>query len=122
MIYKSMFSFLILFMFILIGCERIGDEAQDDSREVIVINIENGKFNPESVTVTPGTEVRWENKDSKVHSIMAGEMPAMEFDSGTIEPGSSFSFTFNNAGNYNYRSVSGNESVSGLIVVKPEGE
>jgi len=65
----------------------------------VTIDINNFAFNPSTVTVTAGTKVTWVNNDKVAHTVTAsptdlGDVP----DSGTLAPGQSFSFTFDNAG------------------------
>jgi plastocyanin len=63
------------------------------------VSIENMSFNPSTLSVTAGTTVIWTNNDMVTHTVTS--TPAL-FDSGSIAPGSTFSFTFKNAGTYSY--------------------
>ena len=63
------------------------------------ISIERGAFNPASVTVMQTGSLLWVNKDSQVHTVTADNG---SFDSGDIQPGGSFSLTFNTVGPYPY--------------------
>ena len=58
-------------------------------------------FSPASVTVQPGTTVTWVNNGQAPHTVTATD-PAGAFDSGTLQPGESFSFTFKQPGTYAY--------------------
>jgi plastocyanin len=65
------------------------------------ISIENGTFNPASVTVMQSGTLLWVNNDNEqVHTVTADNG---SFDSGDIQPGGTFSFTFNTVGPYSYR-------------------
>ena len=65
--------------------------AQD--QQSLSVNIQNFAFDPPNITVAPGTTVTWVNNDSAPHTVTATD-PAGAFDSGTLQPGQSFSFTF----------------------------
>lgn len=65
------------------------------------ISIQNGSFNPASVTVVQTGTILWVNNDNEqVHTVTADNG---SFDSGDIQPGGTFSFTFNIVGPYSYR-------------------
>ncbi len=55
------------------------------------IQIGNYAFSPAELQVTAGTIVKWTNADSVPHTVTSA---AGNFNSGTIEPGQSFSFAF----------------------------
>ncbi|HEY8437289.1 MAG TPA: cupredoxin domain-containing protein, partial [Candidatus Limnocylindrales bacterium] len=58
-------------------------------------------LSPNTVTVAPGTTVRWVNNDGDRHRMRSRSGP-VEFDSGNLEPGESFSVTFTRKGSYPY--------------------
>jgi plastocyanin len=58
-------------------------------------------FSPASLTVKKGTKVTWVNNDGPAHTVTATDN-GNTFNSGTIAPGSSYSFTFTTAGDFNY--------------------
>ena len=60
-----------------------------------------GGLSPRSITITPGTTVRWVNESGNRYRMRSRTGP-VEFDSGNIEPGESFSFTFTSSGTYPY--------------------
>ena len=69
-------------------------------------------FKPESITVDAGTSVTWKQSDPGVHTVTSGtvdqgtggvtEKADGTFDSGNLETGKTFSFTFAEAGTYSY--------------------
>jgi plastocyanin len=67
----------------------------------VTVNITNYTFVPAKVTVHPGDKVTWTNQDSIPHTATA--LDGKSFDSGTIDPNASWSFTFTKAGVYKYR-------------------
>lgn len=69
----------------------------------------NGEFySPDSVETTVGSMVRWNNDDSIPHTVTSGVVennspkPDGKFDSGLMNPGGSFPFVFDAAGEYPY--------------------
>src|SRR5919112_6180664 len=67
--------------------------------KTMTISIKNFAFNPPNATVAAGTTVTWVNDDQAPHTATANDGT---FDSGTLQPGQSFSFTFDKAGTYAY--------------------
>ena len=63
------------------------------------INIERNSFTPADVTVMQTGSLLWVNKDTQVHTVTADNG---SFDSGDIQPGSSWGFTFNVIGPHTY--------------------
>jgi len=63
------------------------------------VSIKDFAFNPSNTTVSPGTSVTWVNNDQTAHTATANDGA---FDSGTLQPGQSFSFAFDKAGTYAY--------------------
>jgi len=63
------------------------------------VNISGFAFDPPTLTVPVGTTVTWTNNDSTTHTVTADDG---SFDSGNVDPGGTFSFTFSTAGTINY--------------------
>ena len=59
----------------------------------------DNRFTPQSINVQPGTTVRWLNYGQHPHTVTADDG---SWDSGDIQPGASYSATFNNPGTYYY--------------------
>jgi plastocyanin len=66
------------------------------------IEVQGFKF-PANTAVARGTTVTWSNKDGTKHTITSGTRPNKDgtFD-GQLDAGSTFSFTFADAGTYGY--------------------
>ena len=71
--------------------------AGAQNQQNVSVNVQNFAFDPPNITVAPGTTVTWTNNDSAPHTVTATD-PAGAFDSGTLRPGQSFSFTFTQPG------------------------
>ena len=65
-----------------------------------VVALKDFVFNPTETTAPVGTEVTWRNEDPADHTVTALDD---SFDSGTLSPGSSFKFRFEQAGRFAYR-------------------
>ncbi len=61
------------------------------------VRIAGDAFSPQYLTVARGTTVVWTNEDSKPHSIVLPQI-----DSGPINPGQSFNYSFNEEGVFDY--------------------
>ena len=60
------------------------------------------KFNPDDLTINIGDTVTWTNNDGMGHTATSTDGPA-SFDSGNIAAGATWSFTFTEAGTYDYK-------------------
>lgn len=69
--------------------------AQDD----MTVSIQDFSFNPGQITVAPGTTVTWTNEGPSPHTTTADDGG---WDSGTLQQGEDFSFTFDKPGTYTY--------------------
>ena len=87
------------------------------------MTIKGFQFSPATVEIAKGTTVTWTNEDAVPHTVTTGTAPPTfpprpsgasptpfpslssgdgKVNSGRIEPTKSFSFTFNEAGTFNY--------------------
>ncbi|WP_211530954.1 cupredoxin domain-containing protein [Methanocalculus chunghsingensis] len=73
-------------------------------------------FEPDSVTIDPGTTVTWTNMDIAVHSVTSEDGI---FDSGSLPQGHSFEYTFTEPGTYAYFSTP-HPYMTGEIIVAGE--
>jgi plastocyanin len=78
------------------------------------VSIEGFMFNKKTMTIAQGTKVRWTNKDSMAHTVTSDDG---KFDSGSIAPGQTFEFTFNDLGTFNYHCTP-HPTMTGSITVK----
>jgi amicyanin len=78
------------------------------------VKIDEFAFSPPSLTVKIGTAVTWLNKDDIPHTVAA---KTRVFKSKALDTNDSFSFTFNEAGTYEYF-CSLHPHMTGTIVVQ----
>lgn len=62
-------------------------------------------YDPSSLIIFKGGEIIWRNDDSSVHTVTSGDIidgPDEKFDSGLIKSGKTFSYKFDESGDYAY--------------------
>jgi plastocyanin len=59
------------------------------------------RFVPDPITITVGTTVTWTNVTTNIPHTTTSDTPGI-WDSGTVNPGGTFSFTFNTPGTFGY--------------------
>jgi len=65
----------------------------------------NACYLPQDITISTGDTVKWDNVDNAAHTVTGGspsDGPSGVFDSSLLMAGLDYSFTFNDAGNYDY--------------------
>ena len=89
------------------------DATPTASADGTSVTIADFAFAPPELTVPAGTTVTWTNRDDFAHSVVGGDG---SFESDDIDGGASYSFTFNQAGSYQY--VCGiHPSMTGTVTV-----
>lgn len=121
-------AILILVGLFLAGCAQQGQYGGEDNQQPtdtptpgetplsgeVTATINSYSYNPQNITVKEGTKVVWENEQSITHTVTSKED---FFDSGNIEQGDSYSYTFEKPGTYNYYCTI-HPSMEGKVVVK----
>jgi plastocyanin len=85
--------------------DSMGTPAADDmgsmdmGGEAVTATIEGFAFDPGNLEVAAGTTVTWTNNDSAAHTVTADDG---SFQSGRLEQGDTFSYTFETAGTFSY--------------------
>jgi|SRR5215208_3022574 len=87
--------------------------AQDD----MTVSIQDFLFSPDQMTVAPGTTVTWVNDGQQPHTSTADDGT---WDSGTLQPGDDYSFTFDKPGTYTYH-CSIHPDMTATITVSGDG-
>jgi predicted lipoprotein with Yx(FWY)xxD motif/plastocyanin len=87
--------------------------------QTVSVAISNFAFAPKTLTVAPGTTVEWTNQDSAGHTVTADNSA---FDSGNMNQGATFKFTFTQPGTYayycRYHGGPGGQGMAGQIIVE----
>lgn len=86
--------------------------------EGATVTIKDFSFQPETVTIKAGETVTWVNEDRRDHMVMSGAPPVMTdlFMSPSLAKGESWSYTFEEPGEYPYHSMTG--SFLGTVIVE----
>ena len=80
------------------------------------ISIQGFRFNPPGITIHVGDTLVWHNTDTAPHTITSQPGAPVAFTSGTLAPGGSFTYIFNQSGTYNYHCTFHTEMVGSVIV------
>jgi len=88
--------------------------SQPASQATKAVAIRATGFSPATVTIATGDAVKWTNRDTKNHQVVANNG---SFASAVIRPGRSYSHRFNTAGTFGYRDAL-HPSLTGKVVVK----
>lgn len=78
------------------GAGGTGGTGGPGTNEVFIQGL---AFNPASITVAAGTTITWTNKDAITHTVTSD---SKLWDSGSVGPNGTFSFTFATAGTFPY--------------------
>jgi plastocyanin len=81
------------------------------------VSAADNRFEPPTLTVQPGTTVRWTNTGAHPHTVTDR---GGKFDSGDIAPGATYSMTFQTPGTYRYY-CKHHKGMEGTIVVGSTG-
>jgi plastocyanin len=112
-IYFNIFLFMAVIIAAgTIGCNKnsstspynYGGNSPNGSPGTNEVWMQNMAYVPSTKTITAGTTITWTNKDNVTHTVTSGTPgnPDGIFDSGNLNPGQTFSFTFNTKGTFNY--------------------
>ncbi|HET7034903.1 MAG TPA: cupredoxin domain-containing protein [Thermomicrobiaceae bacterium] len=83
----------------------------------VQVQIVNFAFEPATITIKPGTTVVWTNTSPTQHTTTSRQ-PANVWDSGIMEPGAVFRFTFQQAGEFDYWCAL-HPDMLGKVIVQP---
>ena len=120
--HKIMITLLIAFSLVFIFSCKTSQEAAppgNNPPDPNTISIRDNSFSPASLTVDPGTTVRWVHNGSAIHTATSGTRnnPDGLFDSGDMRNGDTFEFTFSNSGTFDYNCIY-HAGMDGTIVVR----
>jgi plastocyanin len=108
---------------VLSGCSTSFQEDEARDTQTVKINVGAGDptalypFSPSPFNVNLKTEIVWTNMDTTAHQIAS--LGGLFQAPAPIEPGKSYSFLFNDRGNYRYYCLLPNHREEGLINVVP---
>lgn len=82
------------------GAGRVASQATNKVSAATEVKIDNFTFAPVTLTVTPGTTVKWLNRDDIPHTVVSEDKST--FKSKALDTDDSFSYTFTKPGTYTY--------------------
>jgi plastocyanin len=95
--------------------------VESASASTAAVEIKLFQFNPASLTIAPGTTVTWTNQDDIHHTVNSGspDKPGGPLDGTLPEKGSTYSYKFDQPGEYPYFCDYHNSMVGTIIVKQP---
>ena len=97
------------------SCEQKGDTPAPARYNVVMMN---DRFAPDTITVPVGATVIWTNKENDIHTVTSDNRI---FTSGDLGLNSTFSYTFNTIGTFNYHCIHHQaEGMIGTVYVKKD--
>lgn len=105
----------ILFSIIFLACKKNDPCPPVSSSVSEEIAMQNSLYIPAEKTIMKGTTVKWINRDTYAHTVTSYEN---KFDSGNLNEGQTFQFTFDSAGTYDYYCLYHLPGMKGKIIVK----
>lgn len=95
-------SIAVLVIMIVVGAAVARSQQQEGTQQQTAatkITIDNFSFTPGDVTVSTGTTITWVNHDDVPHTVVSNDK---KFKSKALDTDDTFSFTFTQAGTYEY--------------------
>ena len=89
-----------------------GAAAKPGARAVVKVSMRNMQFYPRTLKIKKGDVVEWKNDDVVPHTATSAS-----FDSGSMNPGTSWRHTFTKAGQFAYVCTF-HPTMTGIVVVK----
>jgi len=80
---------------------------------VMDVSISDSSYSPQTITVQQGATIMWTNNGNMPHTVTADNN---SFNSGTINPGGTFSYTFNTPGTFSYH-CNFHQGMNGTVIV-----
>ena len=104
---KLLLLILIAFVSIIASCSKndySSNSMSNNTPETNDIFIQGMAFSPANKTISVGTAIKWTNHDGFNHTVTSGVpgTPSGLFDSGNIGSNGTFSYTFTQAGTFNF--------------------
>lgn len=85
------------------GAERKGGAGTgSDAKGDVTIDMKDIKYVPAAAMAKAGDKVVWTNSDAVAHTVTKTGGPGPSFDSGTIQPGDTYSQTVRTTGKIDY--------------------
>ncbi len=103
----------IVIIIVVVGLIGAFELTQAGKVTQATVTIQNGMFNPSTLTVKAGTNVTWINKDSNATYMVTSNQTNL-FMSSNLANGQSFSYQFNKTGTYPYYDMQDMNNMSNM--------
>ncbi|HET6266645.1 MAG TPA: plastocyanin/azurin family copper-binding protein [Acidobacteriota bacterium] len=115
-------SWVVLFCFVLFaGVFSCNTGNNNPPQPNNTVQIKDNFFDPPSLTVAVGRQIVWRHVGNVTHTVTSGSptvQPGVLFDSGPLNNGGGFAFTFSAPGSYQYFCRQHGVNMTGLITVQ----
>jgi plastocyanin len=118
---SNLFGYILMILLtttLLAACSKDGynnsGSSNGSTNNAPTIYMKNSVFSSSSLQVVMGTKVTWNNDDTTVHTVTADNN---SFDSGDMQPGASFSQSFNSVGTFPYHCKHHAQMTGSIVVV-----
>lgn len=92
---------IVIIAGVLLGMQNSGNNDNAPSGDNPV-RIADFAYSPAVIVVHINDTVTWRNNDGVVHTVTSDSNSTIAFDSGNMGPGSTYAFTFTQAGDFWY--------------------
>jgi plastocyanin len=110
---------LILLLALTVTCSNEPTAVTYEPQTITVSMVDN-QFQPPQITINKTDTVKWVNNGYIDHTSTSGKdgVPNGMWDSGTIHPGSNYSYTFDGIGTFQYYcSMHWQDGMAGIVTV-----
>lgn len=83
----------------------------------LTVDISNSTYEPDIITISPGTRVTWASHDDDEHTVTSVKTEPRVLDSPTLKKGQTYEFTFVQKGTYHY-TCQVHDYMEGTVVVQ----
>jgi len=102
-----------------LNCSKSGLMEEDalvsaNASDPRTVYMKDSKFSKPSLMIIAGETVTWVNNDNISHTVTSDDN---KFNSGIMQPGAVFRYTFNEIGDYFYRCID-HPAMTGIVEVK----
>lgn len=101
------------------ACSAAEPKDEPAPQRASAVTVQMFRYQPEQLTITPGTTVTWTNRDQILHTATGGVPgePDDSFDGSMDEAGKTFTHTFRARGRFPYF-CSRHEGMRGTVIVR----
>jgi plastocyanin len=93
-----------------------------NAAQTVTVSMSDTAYLPATITINQGDTVIWNNNGTVVHTATARSGQADSWDSGDMNPGNIYSYTFTRPGNFSYYCIYHPDMAGNVIVQTPVPE